>query len=137
MLVLAGIIAAFAVPTAQEGTRFAGQLPGLINEARAGHGPVGELLVRTHALQWAQDNQDKIRSFATGLTTPAAGVAKGIATGIAGALTVFVLAYLMVLQGPALVEGTVGLFEPRTALGSAGGPNAPARSRLSRGLLIR
>jgi predicted PurR-regulated permease PerM len=115
VLVLAGIIAAFAVPTAQEGTRFAGQLPGLINEARAGHGPVGELLVRTHALQWAQDNQDKIRSFATGLTTPAAGVAKGIATGIAGALTVFVLAYLMVLQGPALVEGTVGLFEPRNA----------------------
>jgi predicted PurR-regulated permease PerM len=115
VLVLAGIIAAFAVPTAQEGTKFAGQLPGLINEARAGHGPVGELLVRTHALEWAQDNQDKIRSFVTGLTTPAAGVAKGIATGIAGALTVFVLAYLMVLQGPALVEGTVGLFEPRTA----------------------
>ena len=115
VLVLAGIIAAFAVPTAQEGTKFAGQLPGLINEARAGHGPVGELLVRTHALEWAQDNQDKIRSFATGLTTPAAGVAKGIATGIAGALTVFVLAYLIVLQGPALVEGTVGLFEPRTA----------------------
>ncbi len=115
VLVLAGIIAAFAVPTAQEGTKFAGQLPGLINEARAGHGPVGELLVRTHALEWAQNNQDKIRSFVTGLTTPAAGVAKGIATGIAGALTVFVLAYLMVLQGPALVEGTVGLFEPRTA----------------------
>ena len=86
VLVLAALIAAFAVPLAHEGTRFAGQLPGLINEARAGHGPVGELLVRTHALQWVQDNQDKIRSFATGLTDAGGGRGlRGVATGIAGA----------------------------------------------------
>ena len=38
-------------------------------------------------------------SFASGLTTPAAGVLRGVATGIAGTLTIFVLAYLMVLEG--------------------------------------
>jgi predicted PurR-regulated permease PerM len=114
VLVLAGVVTAFAVPTAQEGTKFAGQLPGLISEARAGHGTVGELLQRTHALQYAQEHQEQIREFATGLTGSVAGVLRGVATGIAGALTVFVLAYLMVLQGPTLVDGTVGLFEPRT-----------------------
>ena len=38
-----------------------------------------------------------------------------MATGIAGAVTVFVLAYLMVLEGPKVVEGATGIFAPATA----------------------
>jgi predicted PurR-regulated permease PerM len=114
-LALGGIIAAFVVPLAQEGARFAGQLPDLIDQARTGRGPVGHLLQRTHALQYVQDNQDRIKAFATGLTTPAAGVLRGIATGIAGTVTVFVLAYLMVLEGRKVVDGSLNVFAPGTA----------------------
>jgi predicted PurR-regulated permease PerM len=113
-LVLAGVVTAFAVPLAQEGTKVAGQLPELIGDARAGRGPVGDLLERTHALQWVQDNQDRIGEFAGGLTSPAAGILSGVATGIAGFFTVLVLAYLMVLEGPKMVDGTLNLFEPAT-----------------------
>ena len=55
-LVLGGLLAVFAVPLAQEGIQLAGQLPGIVADARAGRGPVGELLTRTNALQWVQDN---------------------------------------------------------------------------------
>src|SRR3954462_9878193 len=96
-LVLAALITAFAVPLVNEGTKLAGQLPQQVADARAGRGPIGDLLARTNALTWVQDNQDKISKFASGLTAPAASVASGFATGIAGTLTVFVLAYLMVL----------------------------------------
>ena len=113
-LLLAAVITAFAVPLAQEGTKVAGQLPRMIEDVRSGRGPVGGLLERTNALQWVQDNQDKIGKFASGLTTPAAGVLSGVATGVAGFFTVLVLAYLMVLEGPKLVEGTLNLFEPAT-----------------------
>jgi predicted PurR-regulated permease PerM len=113
-LLLAAVVTAFAVPLAQEGTKVAGQLPQLIADARAGRGPVGDLLERTHALQWVQDNQERIGTFASGLTSPAAGVLGGIATGVAGFFTVLVLAYLMVLEGPKIVEGTTNLFEPAT-----------------------
>jgi predicted PurR-regulated permease PerM len=113
-ILLAAVIAAFAVPLAQEGTKVAGQLPGLIDDARNGRGPIGGLLERTHALQWVQDNQARIGSFAKGLTSPAAGVLGGIATGVTGTVTVLVLAYLMVLEGPKIVDGTVGLFTPAT-----------------------
>ncbi|NAZ87677.1 AI-2E family transporter [Kineococcus sp. T90] len=116
VLLLAGVGTLFAVPLAQEGTRFAGQLPQLIDDARAGRGPVGDLLERTNALQYAQDNEDRIRSFATGLTTPAAGVLSGVASGLAGAASIFVLAFLMVLEGPKVVDGFVNLFHPPTAL---------------------
>lgn len=114
-ILLAALITAFAVPLVNEGTKLAGQLPGLIADARSGRGPIGDLLQRTHALQWVQDNQDKISKFASGLTAPAASVASGFATGIAGTLTVFVLAYLMVLEGPIVVQTSLNVFPPATA----------------------
>jgi len=79
-LVLGGLLAVFAVPLAQEGIQLAGQLPGIVADARAGRGPVGELLTRTNALQWVQDNQDRIREFGTGLGAPALSVVRGPAT---------------------------------------------------------
>jgi predicted PurR-regulated permease PerM len=111
---LAGLVTAFAVPLVQQATRFAGQLPELIDQARAGQGPVGRLLERTNVLGWVQDNQDRIDSFVSGLTAPAAGVLRSVATGITGAVTVFVLAYLMVLEGPKVVDGAVNVFAPAT-----------------------
>jgi predicted PurR-regulated permease PerM len=114
-ILFAALITAFAVPLAQEGTKVAGQLPGLVDDARNGRGPVGDLLERTNALQWVQDNQQKISDFASGLTTPAAGVLGGIATGVTGLVTVIVLAYLMVLEGPKIVDGTLALFSPPTS----------------------
>ncbi|TFV89628.1 AI-2E family transporter [Blastococcus sp. CT_GayMR16] len=113
--VLGALITAFVVPLAREGTKFAGQLPDLIDQARNGRGPIGGLLERTNALQYVQDNEAKIRDFATGLTTPAAGVLAGVATGIAGTVTVFVLAYLMVLEGPKIVDVSLNVFNPTRA----------------------
>ena len=112
LLALAALVAAFVLPLAHEGTQLAGQLPQIVEDARAGRGPVGGLLDRTNALQYVQQHQAQIRSFASGLTTPAAGVLKGLATGIAGTITIFVLAYLMVLEGPRLVDGTLALVPP-------------------------
>ena len=112
-LVLGGLVAAFAVPLAHQSTTFADQLPALINDAKAGRGPVGSLLQRTNALQYVQQNQTRIREMASGLTTPAAGVLRGVATGIAGAVTIFVLSYLMVLEGPKITETTLNLLAPQ------------------------
>lgn len=95
---------------AREGTSFAGQLPGLVDDARAGRGPIGDFLDRTNALHYVQENQDRIKAVAGGLTTPAAGVLRGVATGVAGIVTIFVLAYLMVLEGPKVVDGSLNLL---------------------------
>jgi predicted PurR-regulated permease PerM len=110
LVVLGGLVAAFAVPLAREGTTFAGQLPQILDDARAGRGPIGDFLDRTNALHYVQQNQDRIKAVAGGLTTPAAGVLRGVATGIAGVVTIFVLAYLMVLEGPKIVDGSLNLL---------------------------
>src|SRR3954454_15791110 len=64
-LVIAALITAFVVPLVNEGSKLASTLPGDIADARAGRGPIGDLLQRFHVLQWVQDNQDKISSFAS------------------------------------------------------------------------
>jgi predicted PurR-regulated permease PerM len=61
-----------------------------------------------------QTHQPTIRKFATGLTTPAVGILSGVATTVTGIVTVFVLAYLMALEGPKVVDGFVNLFRPET-----------------------
>jgi predicted PurR-regulated permease PerM len=114
VIVLAAILTAFAVPLVNEGTKVAAGLPDQIAAAKAGRGPIGDLLQRTHVLDWVQHNQAKISAFASKLTAPAAGILSGVATGIAGLVTVLVLAYLIVLEGPKLVDGAVALFSPAT-----------------------
>jgi predicted PurR-regulated permease PerM len=115
VLVLGGLLAAFAVPLATQGTELAGQLPGIIADAKAGRGPVGGLLTRTNALQLVQNNEERIRAFATGLGTPALNLVRSLGTGIVAAVTIFVLAYLAVLEGPKVVDGTLALFSPQRA----------------------
>lgn len=115
LVVIAGLVTLFAVPLAREGAALATQLPQMLNDAQSGRGAVGRLLDRTHALTYLQQNQEKIRSFITGLTTPAVGVLQGLATGVAGVVTVFVLTLLMVLEGRKMVDGALNLIEdPRT-----------------------
>src|SRR4051794_4779802 len=114
-LVLGGLLAVFAVPLATEGTQLAGQLPGIITDARAGRGPVGDLLERTNALQFVQNNQERISAFATSLGTPALNLLRGVGTGLVAAVTIFVLSYLAVLEGPKVVEGTLALFPAQRA----------------------
>ena len=110
VLLIAGVITLFAVPLARQATSLAHQLPALIDDARAGRGPVGRLLDRTHVLTYIQQNDGKIRSFAGSLGAPALGFLKTAATGVAATITIFVLSFLMVVEGPKLVRGTLSLF---------------------------
>ena len=113
-VVLAALVTAFVVPLVNEGTKIATALPDQIAAAKAGKGPIGDLLQRTNALDWVQHNQAKINSVAAGLTAPAASIVSGVATGLVGLITIIVLAYLIVLEGPKIVDGLLALFAPET-----------------------
>jgi predicted PurR-regulated permease PerM len=76
---------------------------------------VGNLLQRTHALEWVQNNQSRISDFVGRLTAPVAGVVSGVVTGIATIATVLVLAYLMVLEGSQVVDGVTNVVPPEQA----------------------
>ncbi|GAA3636787.1 AI-2E family transporter [Microlunatus ginsengisoli] len=111
LILIAGLITLFAIPLAREGVAFVQQLPYMIDEAKAGRGVVGRLLNRTNAIHYIEANQDRIRALLTGLTAPAARVVQTVATGVAGVITIFVLALLMAFEGPKLVDGALSLID--------------------------
>jgi predicted PurR-regulated permease PerM len=115
LLLLGGLVTLFVVPLAREASQFAGKLPGLIQDARAGRGPVGELLDRFNVLSYVQRNEGRIREVATGLATPALHYLRAAAETVIGAVTIVVLAYLMVLEGPKAVGGGLALLPAQRA----------------------
>jgi predicted PurR-regulated permease PerM len=112
---IGGLIAVFVIPLAREAAQFADNLPKIIADVRAGRGPIGNLAERFHALDYIQTHATQLRGYVSGLGAPTLAVLRSAATGVAGVVTIFVLAYLMVLEAPKVVDGFLALFEERRA----------------------
>lgn len=112
VLVIAGVVTAFVVPLARESSEFAGKVPDLVAQAREGRGPVGDLITRFHVEDYLTRNEARIRQLASGLGTPALHAVRTAAETVVGLVTIVVLAYLMVLEGPKVVGGTLSLMPP-------------------------
>ncbi|SCG66137.1 AI-2E family transporter [Micromonospora inositola] len=120
---LAALGVLIVVPLLDELARFTDRAPDLLREARAGRGPVGELLERFHLRQYAEAHADQFQRFGGKLGRSTVGLVRGTVQGVAGVLTVVVLAYLMVVQGPRITAGTLAL---------AGGDRAQRLRRIGR-----
>ncbi|MER7006408.1 AI-2E family transporter [Dactylosporangium sp. NPDC000555] len=112
---LAGVTVLFVVPLVKEAVQFVDELPALIRDTRAGRGPLGGLADRFRLRQYAERHSDQIDAYLRGLGAPALAFVRSAATAVVGIVTIFVLAYLMVLRGPRLADGVLRLFEPRRA----------------------
>ncbi|MCW2585040.1 MAG: family transporter [Frankiales bacterium] len=108
--VIIGVVVLLVAPLVNQGREFASQLPDYIAQAREGKGPVGHLVTRFHLDELAARNQQQLRDSVTGLGSSAAHVLAVIANTVAAALSVLVLTYLMVLEGPRLLAGALGLL---------------------------
>ncbi|MGW3891659.1 AI-2E family transporter [Micromonospora chokoriensis] len=106
-VLLAILAALILVPLFDEVGRFADRAPGLLQDARAGQGPLGRLLERTGARRYVSEHSEQLRDFGTQLRQPAVGVLRGVIETVAGLVTVIVLAYLMVLEAPRITRGVL------------------------------
>jgi hypothetical protein len=70
LVALAGILTAFSRPLASEGPQFIDRVPGHLEQARTGRGPVGRLVQRYNLDESLQRNQARLREGADRLTTP-------------------------------------------------------------------
>jgi predicted PurR-regulated permease PerM len=113
MIALAGILTMFIRPLASEGPQFIDRVPGYVEQARTGRGPVGDLVQRYNLDEYLQRNQARLRESANRLTTPALGVLRSIFSTVVALVTIFVLTFLMVLQGPQLLSAWVSALPQR------------------------
>jgi predicted PurR-regulated permease PerM len=110
---LAGIVTVFIRPLATEGPEFIDRLPGYVEDARAGRGPVGGLVQRYNLDQYLERNQGRLQESTNRITAPALGVLRSIFSTVVALVTIFVLTFLMVLQGPKLLASWTATLPER------------------------
>jgi predicted PurR-regulated permease PerM len=114
VVAFAGILTVFIRPLATEGAQLVDKAPAYIDQARAGQGPVGALIKRYKLDQYVARNQARLREIGSHITTPAIGVLRSVFSTLVGLVSIFVLTFLMVLQGPKLLAAwTAALPERR------------------------
>src|SRR5919205_454030 len=106
------MVYSFISPLVDQTKHFADNFPGYLSEARAGRGPIGHLVKKYNLDKRLQDNQKKIRAQLGHIGGGALNAAKTVASGAAAVVTILVLAILMVMYGPQLMESGLGILSP-------------------------
>jgi predicted PurR-regulated permease PerM len=101
---------AFARPVYDASTSFSKDLPRTIRDAENGKGEIGRSLKDIGAQQWAHDNLPKIRDSLSDSNGPLFTAGKTVATGVVAILTILVLVFLMLIEGPKISAFLLGLL---------------------------
>lgn len=110
---LVGMLYVFIRPVVDQASAFVDDLPGLVDDAQAGRGPVGDLVDRYNLDDYLQQNQDRLQAAVRGAGTPALGVVRSLFNGILALVTIIVLTVLMLMRGPELCRGALSLVAPK------------------------
>jgi len=113
LILLGAVVTLFVVPLAREVGRLADALPGIVADLRAGRGPVGRLVERFDLAQYA--DAERLREYGGRIGSRTLSIVQTAFTTVAGILTIFVLAYLMVLEAPKVINGSLAAFDDRRA----------------------
>jgi predicted PurR-regulated permease PerM len=106
---LSGMLYSFIKPLADQASTFADDLPGYVEDARDGKGPVGHIVRRYNLEDYVKKNESKLRQSVTDLGAPALGLVGTVFSTIFAGVTVMVLTILMLMQAPHLAEGSLKL----------------------------
>lgn len=110
--VIGAMLYAFIRPLIDEGQQFSNNFPTYLTDAREGRGPIGDLVKRYNLDQKFQDNKQKITDAAKKAGGGAVSVAGKLFEGIVSLVTIVVLAILMTLYGPDMLESGLGILSP-------------------------
>lgn len=115
LLVFAGLAFAFGYPLVNGISHLARDLPGYVSKAEHGKGWVGHLVTKYHVQHWVKSNAPKLASYGKNLAAPAVSVGAGALSLMVSLLTIFVLVVLLLMEGPKIRTGLLGMMVPERA----------------------
>ena len=115
LVVFLGLAVAFGYPLVNATTHLADRLPSYVASAETGKGWIGKLVRKYHVQKWVTQNAPKLVTFGQDLSKPALSFGKGAVSLLIELTTIFVLVLLLLLEGPKLRRGTLGLLSRRSA----------------------
>jgi len=115
LVVFFGLALAFGYPLANGITHLAHDLPSYVSSVEHGRGWLGHLVRRYHVQTWVTANVPKLVNLGQGLARPALTLGKGALTLIVTLFTIFVFMLLLLLEGPKMRAGLLGILAPERA----------------------
>lgn len=118
--VLSLLVVTFVRPIAKQGTQFAEDFPGYVEDAREGRGTIGRIIKERKLDTWVEENTPKLRQQVSDFFEPskafgsAVGALGSVFNGVAAVLTVIVMTILMLTQGTSLLRTAIRPLEPGT-----------------------
>ena len=112
LLAFGALALVFGYPLVNGITGVARDLPSYVSQAEHGKGWIGHLVRRYHVQAWVQSNAPKLAGFGQSLAKPALTLGKGALSLLVALGTIFVLVLLLLLEGPKLRAGLLGLMSP-------------------------
>ena len=104
---LGGMLAAFIQPIAREVNDFIDGFPEFVENAREGRGATGRLVQRFDIDTYIEENQERWQESLRDAGAPALEVLRRVAGGVFAFLTILVLTFLMVLEGPKITSASL------------------------------
>src|SRR5579875_1615159 len=115
LLVFLGLAYEFGSPLVNAITHLADKLPSYVASAQSGKGWIGHLVRRYHVQQWVSQNAPKLVTYAQNLTSPVLSFGRAAFSVLVELFTIFILVLILLLEGPRLRRGFLGLLSPASA----------------------
>jgi predicted PurR-regulated permease PerM len=115
LLVFVGLALTFGWPLVNATTHLSNKLPSYVASVQSGRGWIGHLATKYHVEQWVSQNAPKLVTYAQDLSKPALSIGKGAFSLLIELFTIFVLVLILLLEGPRLRRGLLGLLSPAHA----------------------
>lgn len=108
-----GVVAIFVMPIRSQILATVTDLPGSVDQAASGRGPVGHLVSRLHLNNLVRDHQSEIRDWADRVNGQSFDIARSVVEGVLAFVTIFVTAFLLLTQTSAIGGAVQGLIPHR------------------------
>lgn len=108
----AAMLYAFIRPVVDQAQRFADDFPTFVEDAKHGKGTIGKLVTRYKLDDWIDRNQDQLKKAAQNVGKIALENAGRAAGFMVGLVTVLVLAFLMLVEAPEMLQAGLRSLAP-------------------------
>ena len=113
VVIMSGLVFLFVRPLVEQGSQFADDLPEFIDDAEHGRGPVGDLVQRYDLANWVREQRDQLQGDIGQLGSQSLAVLGTIGSALAASLTVFVLTFMILIEGNRIASGALALVPER------------------------
>ncbi len=108
-----GLLALFLLPVRTQLIRIVTDLPGTVDDAASGKGPIGGLVTKLHLSKLVQDHQTELNDFAEKLSSSSFQYLATVLSGLIAFLTITVLAFLFLSQTETMGKAALNLVPVR------------------------